>query len=378
MHEDVIGAELAPPPPPPPVAEPAWWPPPPPAPAPLLEHRFEFEGRPGEYFRIWIVNLALSIVTLGIYSAWAKVRSEKYFYGNTRLAGVPFEYLARPWPILKGRIIAFTLFVAYVLASQYSLLWQFVLIGVILVATPWLIVRGLAFRARYSSWRGLSFRFIPDYGEAYIRFLLLLLPMVLTLGMLYPWVQGKQKQFIVEHHRFGGHGFRFLLSPGRFYIPYLIAWGALSALMFVMIMLFAGISMTLIADAAGGSKGPPPTWYLASMVTVFYGSYFVIYVFLAAALANLVYNHVELGGRRLRSTLKGHRLLAIYAGNTFAILLSLGLLIPWAKIRLARYRAESLALLAADDLDGMRAERLSDVDATAAEVDGLFDIDIGL
>ncbi len=376
MHEDVIGAPPAPP-PPPVVATATWWPAPAPPRLPMREHRFEFDGRAGEYFSIWIVNLALSIVTLGIYSAWAKVRSEKYFYGNTRLAGVPFEYLAKPWPILKGRIIAVTLFVAYVLASQYSLVWQLVLVGVILVATPWLIVRGLAFRARYSSWRGLVFRFIPDYGEAYIRFLLLLLPMLLTLGMLYPWVQGKQKQFIVEHHRFGGQAFRFLVSPGRFYIPYLIAWGALSALMFVLFMALAGVTaMKLIGS--GGETGEPPVAWVMTIVALFYAAYFVIYVFLAAALANLVYNHVELGGRRLRSTLQGHRLLAIYAANTLAVLCSAGLLIPWAKIRLARYRAENLSLLATDDFDGMRAERRGEVDATAAEVDGLFDIDIGL
>ena len=44
----------------------------------------EFSGDGGEYFRIWIVNLALSVVTLGIYSAWAKVRRLRYFYGSTR------------------------------------------------------------------------------------------------------------------------------------------------------------------------------------------------------------------------------------------------------------------------------------------------------
>jgi len=40
------------------------------------ERRFpvEFTAGAGEYFRIWIVNLALTIVTLGVYSAWAKVR----------------------------------------------------------------------------------------------------------------------------------------------------------------------------------------------------------------------------------------------------------------------------------------------------------------
>ncbi|RYZ95608.1 MAG: DUF898 family protein, partial [Proteobacteria bacterium] len=31
----------------------------------------EFRGQAGEFFRIWIVNTLLTILTLGIYSAWA-------------------------------------------------------------------------------------------------------------------------------------------------------------------------------------------------------------------------------------------------------------------------------------------------------------------
>ncbi|MFP5306510.1 MAG: DUF898 family protein, partial [Gammaproteobacteria bacterium] len=49
--------------------------------------RLQFSGSGGEYFRIWIVNLLLSVLTLGIYSAWAKVRRMQYFYRNTTLAG---------------------------------------------------------------------------------------------------------------------------------------------------------------------------------------------------------------------------------------------------------------------------------------------------
>lgn len=53
---------------------------------------FEFTGNGAEYFRIWIVNLVLTILTLGIYSAWAKVRHNRYFYGNTRMGVAAFEY----------------------------------------------------------------------------------------------------------------------------------------------------------------------------------------------------------------------------------------------------------------------------------------------
>lgn len=37
----------------------------------------EFRGTIAEYFKIWIVNIALSLLTLGIYSAWATVRTHK-------------------------------------------------------------------------------------------------------------------------------------------------------------------------------------------------------------------------------------------------------------------------------------------------------------
>src|SRR5215468_7546165 len=57
-----------------------------------VRYPVEFTAVTGEYFRIWIVNLALTLVTLGIYSAWAKVRKRRYLYGHTRIAGEGFEY----------------------------------------------------------------------------------------------------------------------------------------------------------------------------------------------------------------------------------------------------------------------------------------------
>src|SRR4051812_18779611 len=73
----------------------------------------EFTASAGEYFRIWMVNLALTILTPGIYSAWAKVRKKRYFYGHTRIDGDNFDYRANPIAILKGRVIAAVLFIGY-------------------------------------------------------------------------------------------------------------------------------------------------------------------------------------------------------------------------------------------------------------------------
>ena len=50
--------------------------------ADVMAESLEFRGKTGEFFGIWIVNVFLTIITLGIYSAWAKVRTNRYFYGN--------------------------------------------------------------------------------------------------------------------------------------------------------------------------------------------------------------------------------------------------------------------------------------------------------
>ena len=86
----------------------------------IARYRPEFRADPREYFRIWIVNLALTIATLGVYSAWAKVRKLRYFHASTVLAGSAFGYHADPLRILRGRIIAAVLVGAYLLARRTS------------------------------------------------------------------------------------------------------------------------------------------------------------------------------------------------------------------------------------------------------------------
>ena len=52
-----------------------------------IKLRLEFTGSGSEYFRIWIVNLLLTLVTLGLYYPWAKVRRLRYFYAVPQRPG---------------------------------------------------------------------------------------------------------------------------------------------------------------------------------------------------------------------------------------------------------------------------------------------------
>lgn len=181
-----------------------------------------FTGKAGEYFGIWIVNLLLSIVTLGIYSAWAKVRRKKYFYNNTLVDGVGFDYHANPINILKGRIIAFVLFVIYSVVSGFNPIFG-VLMGLALfLALPWIIVRGMMFNARNSSHRGLRFDFNGTYGQAIKVFIGYTLLTIVTLGLAIPFVAQRTQKFIISGHKFGVTNFKMEALIKDFYKIYLV------------------------------------------------------------------------------------------------------------------------------------------------------------
>jgi uncharacterized membrane protein YjgN (DUF898 family) len=177
-----------------------------------------FEGRTSEYFGIWIVNLLLSIVTLGIYSAWAKVRRKKYFYNNTLIDNVGFDYHAKPISILKGRLIA----VALLVVAAINPILQSLVFLVIFIFLPWLVVRGSIFNARNTSHRGLRFDFIGTVGQAVRVFIGLPLLTMITLGLAAPYAAHEKNQFLVNNHRFGLSQFDMKRLVKEFYKVYLI------------------------------------------------------------------------------------------------------------------------------------------------------------
>ena len=152
-----------------------------------LPEPLTFTGSAREYFGIWIVNLALSVLTLGVYSASAKVRRLQYFHRHTRLAGVPFDYHGTPLAILKGRIVAVNLLLIYTLAGQFGPVVALAAFAILAIALPWLLMRSMMFRLQNTSYRGLRFGFIGSAAGAYRVFLGLPLLSVFTLFLLAPF-----------------------------------------------------------------------------------------------------------------------------------------------------------------------------------------------
>ena len=168
-----------------------------------------FSATGSEYFRIWIVNLLLSIVTLGIYSAWAKVRRNRYFYSSTHLAGSSFEYHGNAVAILKGRIAAVVLIGGYNIAFQISPVIGLIMLVLMMAVLPWLVWKSLQFKLYNTSYRGIRFGFDGSAKEAYKYFLWLPILNTFTAGLMTPFLHQRLKRFQHTQSRFGSSNFSF-------------------------------------------------------------------------------------------------------------------------------------------------------------------------
>ena len=177
----------------------------------------QFLGSAREYFGIWIVNLLLSVLTFGIYSAWAKVRTKKYFLANTAIDNRSFDYHAKGLQILKGRAIVASALAVYSLLSSISLILSSVLLVVLLGALPWLINRGLRFNAAMTSWSNVRFRFKGHYWPAFRVFLLYPYLATLTFYLAFPFVTRAIKRYTIGGYSLGEHRFAFDSEITPFY-----------------------------------------------------------------------------------------------------------------------------------------------------------------
>ncbi len=324
---------------------------------------FEFTGRADEYFKVWIVNIVLTVITLGVYSAWAKVRNKQYFYGNTRLQQASFEYLANPLMILKGRGMVLGVFVIFGAISSVYPFIEGTLWFLFFLATPWLVVRALEFRARNTSHRHIRFAFQATYREAGVVYVLWPLLLVLLLGLAYPYFSYLQHRFVVNHSGFGTTPFELKLNDNpvrRFYGVYIAA--ACLAMLFTM--------MGLVPVSAFGLG---MTGFMGIAMGVF-----LAMAYIQTHIANLVWSHTWLGNHRLESTLATEQMAWLYFSNALAVVLTVGLLIPWASIRMTRYRLAKLTLWVEGNLDEFAASESQAVTATGEELAGFFDVEAGL
>lgn len=362
---------------------------------------FEFSGSGRGYFRIWIVNVFLTVLTLGIYSAWATVRRQQYFYSNTRLDNAPFRYLAAPVQVLRWRIAGVALLVLYVfLLKLVSTTAATLFLLLLLLVLPVLVVMALTGYLRAIAWRNVAFDLPRDvaavYKIAWMPILVLAgvvaMPreffsaglLVLSLG--FPYWQFSLNRFLVSRTAYGGECFHFAARAGDYYKLYFLK---VPVLLLLLVLLVGGVLFVAMGQGAaeqwlalhalwrpsssGASVVIKPGTYAAVLSVVIGVGWLAAYI--RAGLFNLRYDGLVLGKSQLSCQMRTLPLLWLYLSNALAILLSAGLFVPWARVRMVRYCLSALTLHASYELDDIVGKALRG-DATSDEISELFYVDI--
>ncbi|HTQ12914.1 MAG TPA: YjgN family protein [Rhizomicrobium sp.] len=337
-------------------------------------HDFEFHGRGGEFFRIWIVNLALSLLTMGIYSAWAKVRTQRYLYGNTYVGGHSLDYDASPWRILVGRVIAVSALLGYSLSVSFWPetigLW-YVAFGVLI---PWLINSSLRFTARNSSYRNIRFNFGGTYAGALVNYVIWPILGYGTLFLLMPQARRARDFYYVNKHAYAGKPFETNFPAFRIYVAYIGGVAVFLALIFASFL-----AIGYLAEYVKSAKVLDASYAGFLIFPLYAIAYTVSLTFIDIMAFNLSLNNAKFDGRHeLRSRVSPWCMAWIVVSNFVLILLTVGLFYPWARVRQSRYQTERLSLIVYGDLDAYTYELSRANSAIGEEVAGFFDLGIGL
>ena len=347
--------------------------------------RAEFRGSASEYFGIWIVNILLTIITFGIYSAWAKVRRMRYFRANTFLDDHSFDYHARGGQIFLGRLILFiVLSIINVITTVYPLLGiatPFVFLAIL----PWFVVRSLKFNARVTSYRNIRLDFTGTPWGAFKAVILGSLVSAFSLGILAPFASRWVNSYVFNHLRYGDRGFATDPKVGALYRGWVVP-----ALMVVLGFLITALLLwivvwPMILQASGAMNDMSEEQQIVITILAIYAV--IIPVILIFVVAGFVY-HVMVRNVVLNSTvfdevhplysdLSRGRFFWIYISNFVITLITLGLMRPWAACREARYVAEHTGVIPKGDIGEIMASIQASGSAISAEYMDMEGMDFG-
>lgn len=307
-------------------------------------HKLRFDGRGIDLFKIYFMNMLMTVVTVGIYSFWARVKVTAYLYRHTELMGERFEYhatgLERFLGFLKALLFVIPVIILYLLLEllllaflekeTIAMLLGAVVYLLLLPSIPFLLVGKERYRLGRSSWYNIRFRF-TGRGFELLRLLLISISLTLiTFGFYFPWAQVRIREFFIENSFYGNLGMKYTGRGKDLFFLYL-----------------KGFALTLITLGVYGF------WMNASIYRYHINSVQTV------------------DGLRFHNELKGWDLMKNTILTVFLIPFTLGLAMPWMIIRFQRIYLETTYI--EGDLDLKSVIGRTDESANAI-ADGFSDI----
>jgi len=358
-----------------------------------------FDGKAMEYFGIWIANIVLNVVTVGIFSAWAKVRKLRYFYNNTKILGNSMSYHASGWQILKGRAIAFFAVLFYASLSYFWPMLNGIGFFIILILLPWIINSSLRFSSRMISYRNIRFNWHGSYGKTLLYFVIGPVISFVSVGLLHPLFTKYYYTYYAENHSYGTSRFNSKNSVKSFYIAS-IRSGLMPCLclFYGLVIFFLWHARDLFGEF-GESYSENSTVHLDLIEHFYYvfpewAGVVVLALFPLIFITNVIYriaarnlllralvlneDREEEVSAKFDSTLNPFVYIWIVITNSIIVPLTLGLMSPWAQIRFYRYFCRSTKMEVTGNLDlfvDSEKKKLSSLGQEYAEMEG-FEVNI--
>ena len=342
-------------------------------------HHPIFWGRGRTLFGIFIVNTFFTLLTLGVYSFWGRVRIRQFLSSQTSFAKARFSYHGTAQELLKGWTKAFLVFgLPYAFLSFVPFMWDQiptwipnVLAGTMaLCFIPVAVVGSHRYRLSRTSLGTIRFSFrgrVKEYMKIWFLGTVLTL---LTVGIYYPFFENARRKFLVAHSYFGNRHFTYSGTGGGLVRIYA------KALCFTLL---------IVAGLIGISAGPEVLWNITQWPphewkNVFFNSVFLTglltlllpWFYLQVAKQRYQWNHSDFGDAHFRFSASTWNLFELRLTNFLMLILTFGLAWPWVQVRNLQFLYYHLGLQGPLDFQRIEQEAL-DASPTGEELAGYFD-----
>jgi len=325
--------------------------------------RFVEDARFGELYVLFIKNLLLGIVTLGIYRFWGKTRIRKYVWSHVSFRNERFEYAGTGRELFLGFLVAlailgppffgFTLWIQFdpptsstppeKLLILYAVL--FVLIFVSFYFNHVAIFSAYRYRITRTLWHGIRGSVEGNawnYGWRGFGFAML---NSLTLGWTQPWAHTSLINFRMANTRIGTVPVEGQMDTKGLWVPFAVAWVISTIVGVIVIAILVAI---FVSKYQRGVVPDPNDTELTIIAVLAYlavpVTWLVTVNWYRAALLRKVAGTFSAGGLKFSFPVRGGTLLWFTLSNTFILLFTLGLLYPYVILRYARFVQRHLAI----------------------------------
>ncbi len=323
-----------------------------------------FHGAGGTLLGMQIVNVCLTILTLGAYHFWAKAKIRRYLFSHTAFAGDRFAYHGTGKELYQGFLKAMLVFgIPYFsLGAAHTFLtlppsvdpFLQAMAGLVLfLYVPVAIVNARRYRCTRTSWRGIRFSFrgrTVDFLKLYFKGWLFT---VLSLGTYYPYFHTQRQAFLHSHTYFGNQRFHFTGHGSGLMVPFAVTlfttYAVLCLCGFALALQLTNGGLTLLLIPLG--LGPVWVWWLGQK-------------------QKYCWDHTTFGDAQFSCSITWQQLFTLYLGNVALLVVTLGWAWPWVTVRNARVFLGTLSLQGTTDLDHV----LQDSTETSVTGEGLSNL----